>query len=131
MHDYETTFDIDRMAMVTHKPSIEKVAADIASHIARDYDGKVHAALVGLGWTPPHDNRDVTDAVHRAEAAVGMWCIRDLDGGLEGSGVPEMLAAEIRRLRVLFRVNMLRLAPQTSHAEIDKILYPVLPEMTE
>lgn len=126
MRDYETTFDHSAMAMVTHKPSIEKVAADIAAHIAADYEGKVHAALVNLGWTPPHDNRDVTDAVHRAEGAAGMWCVRDLDGGLEGSGVPEMLAAEVRRLRVIFRVNMMRLAPQASREEIDAILYPAL-----
>ena len=33
------------------------------------------------------------------------------------------LEAEIARLRTLFRVNILRLAPETSHAEIDRVLY--------
>lgn len=31
-------------------------------------------------------------------------------------------ANEIARLRTAFRINMLRLAPETSHAEIDRIL---------
>jgi hypothetical protein len=31
-------------------------------------------------------------------------------------------AAEIERLREAFRVNMLRLAPETSHDEIDRVL---------
>lgn len=33
-----------------------------------------------------------------------------------------MLLAEIDRLRHIFRVNMLRLAPETSHEEIDRVL---------
>ena len=31
-------------------------------------------------------------------------------------------AAEIERLREVFRVNVLRLAPETAHAEIDRVL---------
>ena len=33
-------------------------------------------------------------------------------------------ADEIQRLRVLFRANMLHHAPQTSHSEIDAVLFP-------
>lgn len=107
-------------------PSREAIQDRLAKSIAIDADGKIWSSLIALGWTPPHDGRDMTDAVHRAETATGMWCIRDMDGGLEGSNVPEMLAAEVRRLRVVFRVNMMRLAPQASHEEIDAILYPTL-----
>lgn len=56
--DYFTRYDHEAMSMVTGKPSAEKVAKDIASHIAMDYDGKVRAALIGLGWHPPLDTSD-------------------------------------------------------------------------
>lgn len=128
MRDYETTIDPDTLATVITMPTAEKVARDVQATIANDHDGKVVAALMALGWTPPHDHRDVNDAVRKAEDHAGMWCLRDLDGGLEGSSVPEMLAAEVRRLRVLFHVNLLRHAPSASHADIDAILYPTLPE---
>ncbi len=32
------------------------------------------------------------------------------------------LEAEISRLRTIFRVNILRLSPETSHEEIDRVL---------
>ena len=80
-----------------HYPSREAVQDRLAKSIAMDADGKIHASLIAMGWTPPHDHRDVNDAVRKAEANAGMWCVRDLDGALEGSGVPEMLADEVRR----------------------------------
>lgn len=122
-------FDLYKIdAQGVHYPSREAIQERMAKAIALDADGKIWASLVNLGWTPPQDNRDVTDAVQRAEDAAGMWCVRDVDGGLAGSFVPEILAAEVRRLRLLFRVNMLRHAPSATHAEIDKLLYPELPE---
>jgi hypothetical protein len=34
----------------------------------------------------------------------------------------ELLRAELQHVRAIFRVNMLRLAPETSHEEIDRVL---------
>jgi hypothetical protein len=34
----------------------------------------------------------------------------------------ERLQAELQHVRTIFRVNMLRLTPETSHAEIDRVL---------
>ena len=34
----------------------------------------------------------------------------------------DKMMSEIERLRIVFRVNIIRIAPKTSHAEIDRIL---------
>lgn len=57
MRDYEVTIDHDTLATVVAMPTAEKVARDVAATIANDHEGKVRAALIGMGWVPP-------DAVH-------------------------------------------------------------------
>lgn len=36
-----------------HYPSLEAVQDRLAKAIALDLDGKVHASLIKMGWTPP------------------------------------------------------------------------------
>jgi hypothetical protein len=44
------------------------------------------------------------------------------DGHDEGEAEAERLRAEIGRLRTALRVNILRLAPDTGHSEIDALV---------
>lgn len=141
MRDYEVTTDPDTLATTVQIPAAEKVARDVAATIANDHEGKVVAALVKLGWTPPHDGlisshaSDASDIVNLLRAHKGGWAFhaREETGRewSQGSFTPERAADEIERLRVLFRVNMLRHAPQATHAEIDAILFPSVPEQPE
>lgn len=125
--DYKFQVDPETLRGTVLMPSLDKVASDVAATIASDHNGKVRSALVRLGWTPPHDARDVDEAVRVARERKGCWQFSDGDW-TQGSGVPEMLADEVLRLRLLFRVNMLRHAPGATHADIDEILFPKLPD---
>ena len=138
MRDYETTIDPDTLAIVTAMPTAEKVARDVLAAIARDHEGKVSAALIKMGWTPPHGGlvsrhaRDETDIVNLLRKHKGGWQVYSVDNRgharTQGSFTPEYAADEIQRLRVLFRANIMQLAPQVSHEEIDAILFPAVPE---
>lgn len=135
MKDYETRIDPDTLATVIAMPTAEKVARDVQATIARDHEGKVADALIRLGWTPPHaglvstHHSDENDIVNRLSRWHGCWQVRLPDDWVEGSVLPDLATAEIERLRVLFRVHMLRFAPNVTHAEIDAVLYPAVPEM--
>lgn len=50
---YEFKIDPKTLEATLAGPTAEKVAADVAALIASDHDGKVRAALLGLGWAPP------------------------------------------------------------------------------
>lgn len=52
-------------------PSATTVAQDMALAFARDVDGKMRAALIGMGWAPPETTKLATEAVRDAlEASV-------------------------------------------------------------
>lgn len=57
-------------------------------------------------------NRDIVDTLRdsQPQGTVGGYLLNDA-------------ADEIQRLRVAFRVNILRLAPDTPHSEIDRVLF--------
>lgn len=140
MRDYEKTIDPDTFATVVTMPTAEKVARDVQATIKADHEGKVADALIRLGWTPPHGGlvssgaSDENDIVNRIRKHKGGWVLHSRDGSgkdwSQGSGTPEQAADEIERLRVLFRVNMMRHAG-ASHADIDAILFPAVPEQPE
>lgn len=140
MRDYETAIDPDTLATVITMPTAEKVARDVQAAIKADHEGKVTDALIKLGWTPPHDGLissgviDENDIVNRIRKHKGGWVLYSRDSyGKEwsqGSFTPEQAADEIERLRVLFRINMMRHAG-ASHADIDAILFPAVPEHPE
>lgn len=136
MRDYETKIDPDTLATVIAMPTAEKVARDVMATIKADHEGKVADALIRLGWTPPHgglvssrhdDDNDILNQLGRWH---GCWQVRLPDDWVEGSDLPDRAAKEIERLRVLFRVNMMRHAG-ASHADIDAILFPAVPEQPE
>ena len=116
-------------------PSREMIQQRIAKDIAMDCDGKIAESLIRMGWTPPHGEggrhcSDPNDIVNRLMASAGQWCIYDGET-TTGSTLPDVAAKEIIRLRTVLRVNLLRLAPSTSHAEIDAVVYPDTPTMPE
>jgi hypothetical protein len=47
-----------------HYPSREAVQERIAKSIAMDFDGKVHAALERMGWTPPRTHPESAAGMH-------------------------------------------------------------------
>lgn len=102
-------------------------AGDVGSYYCTSCKRKVEAVLIGHGWTPPVDAHELSDAVNTARKHRGAWCFRDGEW-TQGSTIPETLADEVMRLRVLFRVNMLHHVPSASHASIDALLYPELPD---
>ena len=72
---------------------------------------------------------DADSGASLSDAGLGVMleCLRlihaahDVDG-VDLSAWPSKAADEIERLRNVFRVNMLRLAPETPHDEIDRVL---------
>lgn len=71
------------------------------------------------------------DAVAQSELNAGLGVNRDIvdrlrdsqPTGTSGGLLLNDAADEIQRLRVVFRVNILRIAPETLHAEIDRVLF--------
>lgn len=77
--------------------------------------------------TPPEVNK-IADGQSRSTVGLGIadrlraW-IPDGDGyNSEYANTLAEAADEIERLRNVFRVNILRLAPETPHDEIDRVL---------
>ena len=70
---YEPRFEFDPDAQNYQLlvPSAATIAQDMALAFARDIDGKMRAALIGMGWAPPETARLATEAVRDAlEASV-------------------------------------------------------------
>jgi hypothetical protein len=70
---YEPRFEFDPDAQNYQMlvPSAATIAQDMALAFARDIDGKMRAALIGMGWAPPETARLATEAVRDAlEASV-------------------------------------------------------------
>lgn len=55
--DYDFRIDPNTLIGTLTVPTAQRVAQKVAEQIAHDHDGKVRAALIGLGWTPPDDMR--------------------------------------------------------------------------
>lgn len=53
LDDYKFKIDPDTLAASVVMPTAEKILRDVSVTIANDHNGKVRAALIKLGWTPP------------------------------------------------------------------------------
>jgi len=110
MRQPEPFFDDETKSWRMPLESMQNIAQEMARAFACDREEKITKVLVEMGWTPPADGVGGDDIVNR---------LRGSDDALV-----RQAADEIIRLRVLFRVNMLRHAGETSHAEIDRVLFP-------
>lgn len=127
----EPLFDDEAKSWQLPLESMQNIAQEMARAFACDREAKITKVLVEMGWTPPADGIGKDDIVNRLR----LWADADVDetardGSLEPNDIRlwgammREAADEIIRLRVLFRVNMLRHAGETSHAEIDRVLFP-------
>lgn len=55
-----------------HYPSQEAIHARLAKTIAADCDGKIRAALIAMGWTPPSDTAYANMPESRRKAII-VW----------------------------------------------------------
>ena len=53
MHEPKFEFDPDLKNYVVKGPTQQQVTYDILMAFRRDVEGKIRAALIELGWTPP------------------------------------------------------------------------------
>lgn len=71
MYDPEFKFDPASMNYSVMAPSAATVAQDIQAAFAKDVEGKMRAALIGLGWCPPQETAAAERALSEAiDAAV-------------------------------------------------------------
>lgn len=66
-------FDPDTQNYSVLGPSAATVAQDVALSFARDVEGKMRAALIGLGWVPPETAIPTPDAYYAACKALHHW----------------------------------------------------------
>lgn len=71
MYDPKFEFNRDTMNYDVMGPPAATVAQDIQAAFAKDVEGKVRAALIGLGWLPPQETAAAERALSEAiDAAV-------------------------------------------------------------
>lgn len=68
---YEPHFEFnpDTQSYETLAPSAATVAQDIHAAFARDIEGKMRQALIGLGWAPPERAADLERVLRRLASA--------------------------------------------------------------